>query len=263
MAASSRIDQDRATLSSPLSRVAEERVGHRAGRNVWPYPLPDSLSTISMMPWSKAERRCPGPVVGYFHRQPAKRGALSFRNAVPTAASPTSTSVRPARKSAVPSVAKRKPAAAGKPVPTRGRRTCAGRPTRSTGAASCRSRRVSTSISRAGRAVVAAIPAGTAACFRRLEAVFSCGSCALRRPETPGHSWRCKRPGWPVARQRPPDPRLKTASVVPEARGRLSAPVSTIGLPGNILQGGRRVCHRVGAMRYDVTRRSAGFYGCP
>ena len=50
-----------------------------------------------------------------------------------TAASPTSTSAPGAPRSAAPSAARRRPAAAASPAPTRGRPTCAARPAPSTG----------------------------------------------------------------------------------------------------------------------------------
>src|SRR6218665_2420443 len=63
------------------------------------------------------------------------------------AASQTSTSAPRAPRSAAPSAARRKPAAAANPAPTPGRRTCAARPTRSTTRARCRWPRASSSTS--------------------------------------------------------------------------------------------------------------------
>ena len=63
----------------------------------------------------------------------------------PTAASSTSTSARPAPRSAAPSAARRRPAAAASPARTRGAPTCGGPRTRSTTRASCRWPRASTS----------------------------------------------------------------------------------------------------------------------
>jgi len=65
----------------------------------------------------------------------------------PTAGSPTSTSAPRAQRSAVPSAARRTPAAAARRARTAGSSTCAGRPARSTGPTSSRSPRVSASAS--------------------------------------------------------------------------------------------------------------------
>ena len=62
-----------------------------------------------------------------------------------TAASPTSISAPPARKSAERSEARRKPAAAGKPGRMHGKRICGGKPIRSTGGPICRWHKASSS----------------------------------------------------------------------------------------------------------------------
>ena len=64
------------------------------------------------------------------HQRPARSRAFHFARRAPTAASPTSTSARPAPRSAGRSAAKRKPAAGAKAARTRGAPTCGGRPTR-------------------------------------------------------------------------------------------------------------------------------------
>src|SRR5439155_18861807 len=62
-----------------------------------------------------------------------------------TAASPTSISAPRVRKSAARSGARKRPAVAARPDPTRGKRTCAARPPPSTGAGRCRLLRGSSS----------------------------------------------------------------------------------------------------------------------
>jgi len=80
------------------------------------------------------------------------RPRSSCRRPVRTAASPTSISARRGRKSAGPSAARRKPAAAGNRARMPGRATCGGRPTPSTTARPCRWPRGSaSSCSAAGR----------------------------------------------------------------------------------------------------------------
>ena len=74
------------------------------------------------------------------------REAETFVSATgPTAASPTSTSARPVRRSAERSVARRTPAAVASPDRTPGAPTCVAPPTRSTTPPSCLSRRASSS----------------------------------------------------------------------------------------------------------------------
>ncbi len=85
-----------------------------------------------------------------FTDQPARRDVPLAPRAA-TAGSPTSTSAPPAPRSAAPSAARRRPAAAASPAPTPGRPTCGARPTRSTGPRSSRWPRASSSTSRPGR----------------------------------------------------------------------------------------------------------------
>ena len=79
-----------------------------------------------------AQRRAAGAVLGDLHARHARGRALPRRSTAATAASPTSTSAPRAPRSAAPSAARRRPAAAARPAPTPGRPTCAARPARST-----------------------------------------------------------------------------------------------------------------------------------
>ena len=89
----------------------------------------------------RPQRRAAGALLGHLHPQHALAPSASWRRAAATAASPTSTSAPRAPRSAAPSAARRRPAAAARPAPTPGRPTCAARPARSTGGPSCRWRR--------------------------------------------------------------------------------------------------------------------------
>ena len=88
-----------------------------------------------------------GPVVIDFHHRSARGRAVRLRRPGPTAASPTSTSARRARRSAERSAARRRPAAGAKAARTAGAPTCGGRPTRSIMVQTCRSLRESASTS--------------------------------------------------------------------------------------------------------------------
>ena len=120
------------------------RMGHRAHRDLRAGAVPDPVQ-VARRGHRGAERRGTRPVVGHLHRPPAACRAFPLGGRLATAASPTSTSARRARKSAAPSAARRTPAAGASRARTRGRPTCAARPAPSTTAPTCRWRRASTS----------------------------------------------------------------------------------------------------------------------
>ena len=115
-----------------------------AARDLRADPLRDALSRFRRG-HRAAQRRAAGPVVVDLHQRPARGRAVPVGRAAPTAASPTSISDPPAPRSAAPSAARRRPAAAANPARTPGRPTCAAPPTRSITAARCRSPRASSS----------------------------------------------------------------------------------------------------------------------
>jgi hypothetical protein len=80
-----------------------------------------------------------------FTTEPEGGRAVPVGGRLATAASPTSTSAPRAPRSAAPSAARRRPAAAASRARTRGRSTCAARPTPSTTPTRCRWRRASSS----------------------------------------------------------------------------------------------------------------------
>ena len=94
-------------------------------------PLRDGLSTTSTRR-SRSTTTCRRACRSSIFTIDLREAERSSRRPAPTAASPTSTSAHRAPRSAAPSAARRRPAAAARPAPTPGRPTCAAPPTRST-----------------------------------------------------------------------------------------------------------------------------------
>ena len=142
------------TTPSPRSCASPEQTDVVPRGDLRPDPLRAALRRPRR--GDRAEQRRPaGPLVEHLHLATRPRPSGSSPPRAPTAASSTSTSARPAPRSAAPSAARRRPAAAASPARTPGAPTCAGRPTPSTTPASCRSPRASTSRSSEASARVA------------------------------------------------------------------------------------------------------------
>jgi aldehyde dehydrogenase (NAD+) len=160
-----RRSQRRGPTAAPSSRVGGERVGRRSSpaaayvrRPIVAMPArPTSCATETFAPIlyvmaydtstrrSRLQNDVPQGLASSIFTTDMREAERSCRAAAATAASPTSTSAPAAPRSAAPSVARRRPAAAASRAATPGRATCGARPTRSTTPTRCRSRKGSSS----------------------------------------------------------------------------------------------------------------------